>query len=88
MNYSPKIEITWDVRTCVVGDEVGYFHTWEITDKGVKAIVEFVDKVRRVDPEKIQFKDDLTKSLEWAHNHPEEVKAMLANTTITIKEGV
>lgn len=65
---------------CKVGEEYGYFHTWEYYSKPlptspfvgdepagvfsqVFGIVEFYDGVRRIDPVRITFLDEVPKEL-------------------------
>lgn len=76
-----KMEVvTSEVRLCKVGDELGYFHTWEQFAKPIEAgltigshpagqfssvfgIVEFQDRVERVDPGQIRFCDEMNHDL-------------------------
>lgn len=73
-----EMEVKFELRLCKVGDEVGYFHTWEhytsptetisqdipslspyIFGQGkVYGVVEFSNRVARVDPERIKFCDE------------------------------
>lgn len=55
------------LRLCKVNKELGYFHYWEqyanATDSEgqysrVFGIIEFDDRIERIDPSKIQFIDD------------------------------
>ncbi len=54
-----------ELRLCKIDKELGYFHCWEqYADPGdqysrVFGIVEFDDRIKRVDPTKIQFIDEL-----------------------------
>lgn len=65
------MKIEWETRFCEVDGEFGYFHTWEQWSgivnvsqlSRVYGIVEFKGCVRRVDPEKIKFCDDMNHSL-------------------------
>ena len=69
-----------ETRFCKVGEEHGYFHTWEHYSKPLPAssliggepagvfsqvfgIVEFHDGVRRIDPVRITFLDEVPKEL-------------------------
>ena len=53
-----------ELRLCKIDKELGYFHCWEqYADPGcqysrVFGIVEFDDRIERVDPTKIQFIDE------------------------------
>ena len=63
-------EIRWETRLCEVDGELGYFHCWEQyggimvgSNPGgqysrIFGIVEFDDRIERVDPTKIQFIDE------------------------------
>ena len=58
------ITIKKELRLCKVGETLGYFHCWEqYVDPGAQysrvfGIVEFDDRIKRVDPTKIQFIDE------------------------------
>lgn len=68
------IEVRPERRLCKVGDELGYFHCWgqyaSVVGPGsaiphpggqhsrIFGIVEFTDRVERVNPEKIKFVDE------------------------------
>lgn len=67
----PNIEIEYKTRSCTVGGESGYFHCWEQyadviapgSQQGgqfsrVYGIVEFTDRVERVEPFRIKFTDE------------------------------
>ena len=53
-----------ELRLCKIDKELGYFHCWEqYADPGgqysrVFGIVEFDDRIERIDPTKIQFIDE------------------------------
>ena len=70
-----EMEVKFELRLCKVGDEVGYFHTWEHYAKPLEAsplrggapagqfskcygVVEFSDRIERVDPTRIKFCDE------------------------------
>lgn len=61
--------ITMENRLCKVGKEIGYFQCWEqysdMSSPGsrVFGIIEFNDRVERVDPSKIRFVDEIHYSL-------------------------
>ena len=63
-SLSSDIIVKKELRLCKIGKELGYFHCWEqYTDPGdqysrVFGIVEFDDRIKRVDPTKIQFIDE------------------------------
>ncbi|MCM1525244.1 MAG: hypothetical protein NC120_12395 [Ruminococcus sp.] len=58
--------VKYETRLCTVNGETGLFHIWEnysramdgLASAKVNGIVEFVDGVRRVDPEDIRFCDE------------------------------
>lgn len=62
------ITIKKELRLCKVGKELGYFHCWEqygdVLSTGdqysrIFGIIEFDDRIKRVDPPKIQFVDEI-----------------------------
>lgn len=62
-----NITVKKELRLCKIGKELGYFHCWEqyddVSNPGgqysrVFGIVEFDDRIERVDPTKIQFIDE------------------------------
>lgn len=70
-----EMEVKFELRLCKVGEELGYFHTWEHYAKPIEpgfaigshpggqlsicyGIVEFPDRVARIDPSKIVFCDE------------------------------
>lgn len=70
-----EMEVKFELRLCKVGEEIGYFHTWEHYAKPIEpgfaigshpggqlsicyGVVEFPNRVTRVDPSKIIFCDD------------------------------
>lgn len=78
--YNPNINLSWETRLCEVGDELGYFHTWEHYSQPVKesllvggapsgvigrvyGIVEFPNGVRRIEPTRIKFCDEIHSNL-------------------------
>lgn len=56
-----EINISYNERPCEVGNRHGYFHCWEQFSGGqfsrIFGIVEFEEKVERVDPTQIKFLD-------------------------------
>ena len=73
------IAIKKELRLCKVGEELGYFHCWEqygdvIYPGGQHSrlfgIIEFDDRIERVDPSKIQFVDEI-------HNFLHEYSKMI-----------
>lgn len=75
-----EMEVKFELRLCKVGDELGYFHTWEHYAKPLEAsplrggapagqfskcygVVEFSDRIERVDPTRIKFCDDNSRYL-------------------------
>ncbi|MGN1217489.1 MAG: hypothetical protein ACI4TD_05885 [Phocaeicola sp.] len=58
-----NINIRLETRLCRINGKYGFFHTWELYSQPVEAssrvfgIVEFDDRVRRVDPTDIEFCD-------------------------------
>lgn len=67
----PRICIEWTTRLCVVDGAHGYFHLWEPSNP-VCAVVEFLDGVRRVDAEKVQFCDEINCGLSVLNRAQEE----------------
>lgn len=70
-----EMEVKFELRLCKVGDEVGYFHTWEHYAKPLEpsplrggapagqfskcyGVIEFSDRIERVDPTRIKFCDE------------------------------
>lgn len=62
--------VTIERRLCKVGKEIGYFHCWEqyndvsLPSSRVFGIIEFGNRVERVDPSKIRFVDEIHYSLQ------------------------
>lgn len=75
-----NITVKQELRICTVDKEAGYFHCWEHYSRPgedapsgvvsyVSGIVEFRDRVERVDPERIRFCDEENAYLQalWKH---------------------
>lgn len=78
-----KMTIEWGTRLCEVDGELGYFHTWEqyampigpsVMQSQVYGIVEFADRVARIEPYKIKFRDKINATLTSMTEAIEKVK--------------
>lgn len=78
------IEIRMNTRLCKVKGELGIFHIWEQYSAGnvsrVFGIVEFSDRVKRVDPTNIVFCDEQNEILKMDNG--------LRNDTLKEKETI
>ena len=70
-------------RLCKVNGEYGYFHCWEQSASArqyiyerseVLAIVEFEDRVARIQPWEVKFVDEENQMLHWMNEHERKEK--------------
>lgn len=77
------ITVKWELRLCTVDKEAGYFHCWEHFSKqgisGVQGIVEFHDRVERVDPENIKFCDEENAYLQALRKYEIDISRSVEN---------